>query len=579
VRIAAAAPAGLFYGGVTLRQLLPADAWRKAPAVPLSASSKAAAWIVPCVRIVDRPRFGWRGLLLDPARHFLPKAEVLRMLDAMAMHKLNRLQLHLTDDQGWRLELATFPRLTALSSWREGTLIGKLGDKPQRISSVPHGGCYSREDIREIVAYASERHIVVVPEIEMPGHTRAWLSAYPEYAVFPDRAAGMGLWPVWGVSKDVLAPRPKTLEAVRRLLDEVCELFPSPWIHIGGDEAPRDQWKESAEMQALIRTLGVRNEDGLQAWFTAQVSRHLAAKGRRLVGWDEIIAGAELGKSGSSTALAPNAIVMSWRGEKGGRAAAGAGHDVIMAPTDWTYLDYYQGPPAEEPLAIGGSVPLARTYNYEPVPQGMPDSDARHILGAQMQLWSEYLPDAGAVFRMAFPRAAALSESFWTRPDRKDLAGFLHRLDDHDARLRAAGIDGRALTRGTALPDSGGRIRLEAKNAVVLGTDTKRIEDGSVTNWKDTYTMLSWRAHFPAAATYRVSLLTDGAIGGTADLELTAAGQTLRPTAQTANAITFAPLAVKTPGPYLFFLRQTSAAGVALPTIRGVEIVAAGSVH
>ncbi|HWR52145.1 MAG TPA: beta-N-acetylhexosaminidase [Bryobacteraceae bacterium] len=576
VRIVASAPAGLFYGGVTLRQILPVDAWRKAPAVPISASSKAATWPVQCVRIVDHPRFSWRGLLLDPARHFLAKAEVLRMLDAMAMHKLNRLQLHLTDDQGWRLELSTFPRLTALSSWREGTLIGKLGDKPQRISSVPHGGYYSREDVREIVAYAADRHIVVVPEIEMPGHARAWLSAYPEYAVFPDRAAGMALWPVWGVSKDVLAPRPQTVEACRRLLDEVCELFPSPWIHIGGDEAPRDQWKESAEMQTLIRTLGVRNEDGLQAWFTAELSRHLAAKGRRLVGWDEILAGAELGKTGSRTALAPNAIVMSWRGEKGGRAAASAGHDVIMAPTDWTYLDYYQGPPGEEPLAIGGSVPLARTYSYEPVPEGMPESAARHVLGGQTQLWSEYMPDAGTVFRMAFPRAAALSEAFWTARDRRDLTGFLNRLDTHDARLRAAGIELRALARGTALPGPDGRIVLEAKKAVVLGTETKRTEDGSITNWKDPYTMLSWRAQIPAAATYRISVLIEGSPAAAANLELTVAGQTLRPASEpttATNAIRFAPVTIANPGAYLIFLRQSSAsAGTALPTIRGVEM-------
>ena len=487
VTIAARRAAGLFYGGQTLRQLLPAAAWRRAPAVGIR-------WAAPCVRILDRPRFAWRGMLLDPARHFLPKPAVLAMLDAMAMHKLNRLQLHLTDDQGWRIEIPSFPRLTARSAWREGTLIGHGGERPERYSNIAHGGYYSREDAREIVAYAAARHIVVVPEVEMPGHARAWLAAYPEFAVFPDRAAGLEVWKRWGVSRDVLAPRPATLDACRRILDELCEMFPSPWIHTGGDEAPRDQWRESLEMQEIIRTLGLRDEDGLQAYFTGEMSRYLEAKGRRLVGWDEILEGAELG-GGGKTALAPGAVVMSWRGEKGGQAAALAGHDAIMAPNTWTYLDYYQGPPGEEPLAIGGSISLARAYAFEPVSASLPQAAARRILGGQMQLWSEYLPGADSVFYMAFPRAAALAEVFWSPGEGKELADLLGRLEEHEARLRAAGVVHRALARRTCLPDGSGRLLAEARDAVTHGARTA-----------DPYSMLSWRVELKAVP-YRVRVL------------------------------------------------------------------------
>jgi hexosaminidase len=568
VRIVALRPAGLFFGGVTLRQLLPAGAWRSAPA-------GGPAPTVPSVEILDRPRFFWRGLLLDPARHFIPKASLLAVIDAMAMHKLNRLQLHLTDDQGWRIEIRAFPRLAARSSWRDGTVLGHLGEKPQRISSTPHGGFYSQDDLREIVAYAAARHITVVPEIEMPGHARALLSAYPEFAVFPERARNLAVGKGWGISEDVLAPRPATVEACKRILDEVCEVFPSPWIHIGGDEAPRTQWKESDEIQGILRGLGLRSEDELQAWFTSVLSRHLAAKGRRLVGWDEILAGAKLGAQGGATALDPGAIVMSWRGEDGGRAAARAGHAAIMAPYAWTYLDYYQGPPAEEPVAIGGSVSLARAFSFEPVPSGLPEEAAGRILGAQTQVWGEYVSGLEAIGTMAFPRACALAETFWSPRDGKDLSDFLVRLERHEERLRAAGIPHHPLARRTSLSDRDGKILCEARDAVIHGAEADRRGDGSIAI-KDPLVLLAWRIEVPAPGTYRVKVLgAPIAAGGGPWIEAVVAGGALRaaPAAPEGPA-DLGPASFDRSGSRLLFLRAGGTPGPeGLAAVKGVELV------
>jgi hexosaminidase len=564
VRMTATTPAGLFYAGQTFRQLLPPVAWRRAPAA-------GADWRVQAVRILDRPRFSWRGLLLDPARHFIPKAALLEIVDAMAMHKMNRLQLHLTDDQGWRIEIRSFPRLTARSSWRAGTLLGNLRDEPHRFSSVPHGGFYSQDDLREIVAYAKARHIVIVPEIEMPGHARAWLSAYPEFAVFPEAAADMELWKRWGVSKDVLAPRPATLEACRRILDEVCELFPSPWIHTGGDEAPRDQWNESAEIQGLIKSLGLENADQLQAWFTAELSRYLAVKGRRLVGWDEILAGADLGSPGAKTVLHPSAIVHSWRGEEGGLAAAKAGHDVIMSPHQWTYLDYYQGPPTEEPLAIGGSISLAKTYTYEPVPAALPETASARVLGGQTQVWGEYLPGFEAVAYMAFPRASALAEVFWSPREGKDLSDFLIRLAGHEKRLQAAGIHHRPLARRTSWPQASGRVAGSPEDAVIHGTEITRREDGALAGWKNEETLISWRVQLPTAGRYRLRLAVDPSSPVNGSVEAIIAGAVLQGKDRQPGHIDLGTFHVPASGPYLLFLKATPGS-LDLPVIQGVEL-------
>ena len=569
VRITAPEAAGLFYAGQTLRQLLPAAAWRKAPA-------NAVQWTAPALRIVDRPRFAWRGLLLDPARHFIPLAGVLEMIDAMAMHKLNRLQLHLTDDQGWRIELRSFPLLTARSGWRSAALPAISAGEPQRYLRLPSGGFYSREDLREMVAYAAARHIVVVPEIEMPGHSHAWLAAYPEFAVFPSGAARLATSDPWGGGSEVIAPRAQTVDACRRILKEVGEIFPSPWIHTGGDEAPRDQWRESEEIQRLIRSLGLKNEDELQAWFTAQLSRFVAADGRRLIGWDEILAGADLGGGGSDTSLSRDAIVMSWRGEDGGIAAAKAGHDVIMAPNQWTYLDYYQGPPSEEPLAIGGSVSLVRAYAYDPVPAVLPESAARHVLGAQTQVWGEYIASTDAVNYMTFPRTCALAEAFWSPREGKDFNGFLGRLEQHLQRLNAFGIAYRPLARRTAWPDASGRVVARPQDAVIHGTEVNRQQDGTLAGWKDAFTGIAWSVQLPKAGVYRVRvLLKPVSAASDAWIEAAIAGRALRsPIRASADALDLGTFKADREGERLLFLTAGGKPGEdGFAGVRGVELI------
>jgi hexosaminidase len=428
IEIAAAEGAGLFYGVQTLRQLLPSEIFAHNPAAGVD-------WSVPCVEITDYPRFGWRGLLIDPARHFLPKNDVLRFLDAMAIHKLNRLQIHLTDDQGWRIEIKKYPKLTEVGAWRDETLVGHYSQQPWKFDGQRHGGFYTQDDARELVRYAADRYITILPEIEMPGHARSAIASYPHLGVFPDKQQGIRPWTRWGISEDILAPRPQTIEFCQDVLTEVMAVFPSRYIHIGGDEAVKTQWKTSEEIQQMIRDKGLRDEAELQAWFTRQIDAFLTKHGRRLVGWDEILEGG----------LAPGAVVMSWRGDKGGIVAAQAGHDVIMAPTSHTYFDYYQGPRESEPLAIGGNLPLETVYQYEPIPAALAADQAKHVLGAQAQLWSEYIADATQLQYMAYPRACALCEVLWSPRDDRNLDAFLTRLKPHLQRLDAAAVKFRPL--------------------------------------------------------------------------------------------------------------------------------------
>ncbi|MGB9623733.1 MAG: beta-N-acetylhexosaminidase [Phycisphaerae bacterium] len=419
--IRAATPAGLFYGAQSVRQLLPAAIFRKA-------AVRGVRWTVPCVSITDSPRFAWRGLLLDTARHFMPKSFVLKLLDVMALHKLNSLQLHLTDDQGWRIEIRKYPKLTEIGAWRDETLIGHPREKPWKFDGRRHGGFYTQDDIREIVRYAADRHINVVPEIEMPGHARAAIAAYPELGCHPDKPVRP--WTVWGVCPDIFAPTDRTIAFLQDVLTEVMELFPSPYIHVGGDEAIKDQWKASPAVQARIRELGLKDEAEMQSWFIRQMDTFLTKHGRRLAGWDEILEGG----------LAPGAVVMSWRGEQGGITAARAGHDVVMAPTTHTYFDYCQGPREKEPLAIGGDLPLEKVYQYEPIPGVLSGEEAKHILGSQGQLWAEYMPDTRHVEYMAFPRAAALAEILWSPKQQRDYGRFLDRLRADLRRLDALDV-------------------------------------------------------------------------------------------------------------------------------------------
>lgn len=424
-------PAGVFYAVQTMRQLLPADIFRDAPV-------GTKEWQMPAVRIEDAPRFAWRGALLDCARHFMPKEFVKKYIDLLALHKLNTLQLHLTDDQGWRIEIKRYPRLTEVGAWRKETLVGRyVRDKPSAwtFDGTPHGGFYTQDDAREIVAYAKARFVTIVPEIEMPGHAVAAIAAYPEVGTTGEP---LEVATRWGIFSDIFNADPSTIEFLQNVLSEVLDIFPSRYIHIGGDEADKMKWKASPRIQARIKELGVADEHELQSWFIRQMDAFLTARGRRLVGWDEILEGG----------LAENAVVMSWRGTKGGIAAARAAHDVVMAPTTHTYLDYYQSKDrSNEPLAIGGFLPLETVYDYEPVPTELEPKYARHILGAQAQVWTEYMPMPRKVEYMAFPRLTALSEVVWTPAARKDYGSFITRLAPHLDRLRALDVNFRPLNR------------------------------------------------------------------------------------------------------------------------------------
>jgi hexosaminidase len=413
-------PAGAFYGAQSLLQLLP-------PAVYAGSVRQGVQWSIPCLHIEDFPRFLWRGALVDVSRHFMPKPVILKFIDALAMQKMNRLQLHLTDDQGWRIEIRKYPKLTEIGSSRKETLLGHHSEK-KGFDGKPHAGFYSQADIREMVQYAAARHVTIVPEIEMPGHAQAAIAAYPELGNTGEK---LEVSTTWGVHKNVFSPDEKTIRFLQDVLAEVVELFPSKFIHVGGDEVPTDQWKASPQAQARMKELGLKSELALHGYIIRRMDEFLRERGRRLVGWDEILEG------GVDT----TAVVMSWRGSKGGIEASRGGHDVIMAPNTHTYFDYYQAKGPGEPLAIGGFVPLEAVYGFDPVPEGFSAAEAKHILGTQGQLWTEYIADQRYLEYMAFPRLTALAEVAWTPAQRKDYKGFLDRLRVHEQRLDNIGVN------------------------------------------------------------------------------------------------------------------------------------------
>ncbi|MGY4926087.1 beta-N-acetylhexosaminidase [Streptomyces sp. 900105755] len=426
VEIRGGGPAGVFWGAQTLRQLLGPEAFRRAPVRP------GIRYGIPHQVIEDSPRFPWRGLMLDVARHFTPKEGVLRYLDLMAAHKLNVFHFHLTDDQGWRLRIERYPRLTEVGSWRTRT---KFGHRASPLwEEKPHGGYYTQDDIREIVAYAAERHITVVPEIDVPGHSQAAVAAYPELGNTDviDTTA-LSVWDSWGISPNVLAPTDNTLRFYEGVFEEVLELFPSEFIHVGGDECPKDQWRASPAAQARIKELGLADEDALQSWFIGHFAKWLSARGRRLIGWDEILEGG----------IAEGAAVSSWRGYGGGIAAARAGHDVVMCPEQYVYLDHRQAGGADEPVPIGYVRTLEDVYRFEPVPVELDESQARRILGTQANVWTEVMEDHARVDYQAFPRLAAFAEVAWSTlpaPGERDFAGFERRMAAHYRRLDALGV-------------------------------------------------------------------------------------------------------------------------------------------
>ncbi|WP_329384957.1 beta-N-acetylhexosaminidase [Streptomyces sp. NBC_01351] len=430
VELVGASEAGLFWAFQTLRQLLGPDAYRKAP-------PPGRVWSLPCVRIADSPRFGWRGLMLDVARHFMPKDGVLRYIDLIAAHKLNVLHLHLTDDQGWRVEIKRYPKLTEVGAWRARSRWGHRASPLWK--ETPHGGFYTQDDIREIVAYAAERHVRVVPEIDVPGHSQAAIAAYPELGNTDvvDTSA-LAVWDDWGINENVLAPTEAVVRFYEGVFEELLELFPvevSPFVHVGGDECPKEQWRASAIAQERIRELGVDGEDGLQSWFIRHFDGWLAKRGRRLIGWDEILEGG----------LADGAAVSSWRGYAGGIAAAEAGHDVVMCPQEQVYLDHRQAGGEDEPMPIGYVRTLEDVYRFEPVPPKMSEEVAARVLGAQANVWTEVMEDRGRVDYQTFPRLAAFAEVVWSRqpaPEERDFASFERRMAAaHYARLDALGVD------------------------------------------------------------------------------------------------------------------------------------------
>ncbi len=399
-------PKGIFYGIQTLFQLLPPEIEQG------SSSPMKANWSIPCVQIVDFPRFAYRGLHLDVCRHFFPLSLIKEYIDLLAMFKMNTFHWHLTDDQGWRIEIKKYPLLTKVGAWRKGTQVAKSDVSDE----LPYGGFYTQEQIREVIKYAAERYITVIPEIEMPGHAVAALTAYPQYSC---TGGPFEVRTIWGVSEDVYcAGKEETFQFIEDILSEVCGLFPSAYIHIGGDEVPKIRWSQCQLCQARMRQEGLKDENELQSYFIRRIEAFLISKGKKMIGWDEILEGG----------LAPEATVMSWRGMEGGIAAAREGHDVIMTPGSHCYLDHYQADPSYEPLSIGGYTPIQKVYSLEPIPQELNKEEARHILGAQGNVWTEYIESPEHVIYMAYPRAIALAEVDWTPASKRNWEDFRTRL-------------------------------------------------------------------------------------------------------------------------------------------------------
>ena len=427
LELEAATDAGLFYAGTTLRQILPVETC----GATRRGGPPREGWTVPGVVIQDSARFAWRGLLLDVARHYFPLEDLKKFVDTMALHKFNQLQLHLTDDQGWRLEIKKYPRLTQIGSTRQESPI--RGNR-NRGDGTPYGPFfYTQEQMRDLVAYARARHITILPEIEMPGHFLAALTAYPEYSC---QGGPFAVRTRWGVEPDILCVgQDRSCQFAQDILEEVVAIFPSPYIHIGGDEAPRDRWHTCARCQARMKAEGFTQEAQLQTWLNRRLESFLATKQRRLIGWDEILEGG----------LTPGATVMSWRGTEGGLAAAKAGHDVVMSPTSHCYLDYAQAKGPGEPESIGGYVPLETVYAFEPVPASLSTTERQHILGGQGNVWTEYIRTLKEAEYFAWPRAAALAEVLWTPAGKKDFGDFQKRLRHHERRLELLGVNHRPL--------------------------------------------------------------------------------------------------------------------------------------
>ncbi len=421
VLISANTAKGLFYGVQSMLQLLP-------PQIMSPSKVEGISWKMDAVKVYDKPRFGYRGMHLDVGRHFMPAEFVKRYIDILAMFKMNTFHWHLTEDQGWRIEIKKYPKLTSMGSMRSETIVGHAGSS-NKYDGIPHGGFYTQEQVKDIVAYAAKKFITIIPEIEMPGHSLAALTGYPQLSCTggPFKVAT-----TFGVFDDIFcAGNDSTFIFLQGVLDEVMDLFPSKYIHIGGDEAPKARWHNCPKCQARMKAEGLKDEHELQSYFIKRIEKYVVSKGRRIIGWDEILEGG----------LAPEATVMSWRGMDGGIAAARENHDVIMSANQYTYFDHYQADPNTEPLAIGGYLTLKDVYGFEPIPEQLKPEEAKHILGGQGQIWTEYMKTPDYVEYMLLPRMLALSEVLWTPRAQRNYEAFTARLDNSLKRLGIMGIN------------------------------------------------------------------------------------------------------------------------------------------
>jgi hexosaminidase len=452
VRIRANTDAGHLYAVQTILQLLPEAAFAKE-------RTNGLRWSLPCLKVTDKPRFPWRGMHLDVSRHFFPARFIKTVIDLLAMHKMNTFHWHLTDDQGWRIEIKKYPRLTQVGAWRaDRTGIDWNLCKPQQPGEkTTYGGFYTQKEIRDIVQYARLRNVTIVPEIEMPAHTTAALAAYPQFSCFggPFQVTTGALWPITDI---FCAGNDSTFIFLQDVLTEVFELFPGTYIHLGGDEADKSNWKTCPKCQARIRNEGLKDVDELQSYFMKRITKFVTSKGRRVIGWDEILDGG----------LAPDAAVMSWRGMEGGLAAARLGHDVVMTPGSYTYFNSYQGRPEFEPPGGGGYLPLRKVYAFEPVPDSLTPEQARHILGGEACLWTEYVPDSSQAEYMMLPRLSAMAEVLWTPIQRRDPDNFFARIESQLGRYRERGYTFAtslySVSMSSVLDTARGQIRVDLFN-------------------------------------------------------------------------------------------------------------------
>ncbi len=410
--------AGAFYAVQTILQLLPTEIFAES-------RQRGVRWELPCCAIEDAPRFPYRGMHLDCCLHFFSVDFLKKYIDVMALHKVNRFHWHLTEDQGWRLEIKKYPLLTEKGQWRKETVIGSLSSG--FYDGKPYGGYYTQDEVRELVRYASERYVTIIPEIELPGHALAAIACYPELSCGLEDHYETATR--WGIFKQVYCPKEETFKFLEDVFDEVFELFPTELVHIGGDECPKASWKKCPHCQSLIKKLGLKDEFELQSWFIQRMEKYINSKGHQIIGWDEILQGG----------LAPNAKVMSWLGEEGGIKAAQQHHEVVMAPYPKYYLDYWQADPESEPLAMGGPTTLRTMYEYNPVPEVLTSEERRYIIGVEGCVWTEYMPTPARVEYMAWPRMCAIAEAGWTRAD-KDWNRFTRSLELHLGRLDRLGV-------------------------------------------------------------------------------------------------------------------------------------------